>query len=170
VVPSRKVPGVGRFTTTDPLPGLPGAPTIANPYDYAENDPTNRTDPTGMRPTDEDFDTYRDHCTLGEGFAVLIDLCAEAPLPTLPGSLCDPPSTPGGHLIEVTPSGACAIQVPPSSSVDFAAPWEHLLPSGVCLGGFAALVVGASGSACFYWMSEGEFGIGFGKAGRPHAA
>ncbi len=50
-------PDTGQFTTPDPLPGVPGTPTAANPYHYTDNDPLNKTDPTGMRPRD---------CDLGE--------------------------------------------------------------------------------------------------------
>ena len=42
----------GRFTTTDPLDGVNGTTTIANPYHYTNNNPTNLTDPTGLRPGD----------------------------------------------------------------------------------------------------------------------
>ena len=40
-------PATGSFTTTDPQPGVTGTPTINNPYHYADNDPLNKTDPTG---------------------------------------------------------------------------------------------------------------------------
>jgi hypothetical protein len=42
--------------TRDPLPGVPGHTTEANPYAYGYNDPVNRVDPTGKRPQDTDFD------------------------------------------------------------------------------------------------------------------
>lgn len=48
-------PQTGRFTTPDPLPGLPGDVTAANPYPYANNDPLNQTDPLGLRPSDASF-------------------------------------------------------------------------------------------------------------------
>jgi len=38
-------PGLGRFMTEDPL-GLEAGP---NPYDYCNNDPTNETDPSGLK-------------------------------------------------------------------------------------------------------------------------
>src|SRR3546814_5745847 len=37
-------PSTGAFTTRDPLDGVNGTTTVANPYHYAENDPLNRTD------------------------------------------------------------------------------------------------------------------------------
>ena len=42
-------PRLARFTTTDPLDGINGTTTTANPYHYANNDPTNQTDPLGLR-------------------------------------------------------------------------------------------------------------------------
>ena len=42
----------GRFTTTDPLDGVNGTTTIANPYHYTDNNPINLTDPTGLRTGD----------------------------------------------------------------------------------------------------------------------
>lgn len=45
----------GAFTTPDPLDGVDGTPTVSNTYHYADNDPTNKTDPLGLRATDDDF-------------------------------------------------------------------------------------------------------------------
>ena len=45
-------PGTAQFTAPDPLDGIDGTPTAANPYHYTDNDPLNKTDPTGLRPTD----------------------------------------------------------------------------------------------------------------------
>ncbi len=45
-------PTTATFTTKDPLDGLNGTPTVANPYHYADNDPLNKVDPLGLRPTD----------------------------------------------------------------------------------------------------------------------
>ncbi len=50
-------PGFGAFLTPDPLDGVDGTPTVANPYHYADNDPLNKTDPTGLRPNDGDLGT-----------------------------------------------------------------------------------------------------------------
>lgn len=47
-------PNIGSFTTKDPLDGVPGTPTEANPYHYTDNDPINRIDPLGLRPCDAD--------------------------------------------------------------------------------------------------------------------
>jgi RHS repeat-associated protein len=44
----------GTFTTTDPLDGVPGAPMEANRYPYANNSPSNLTDPNGLRANDDD--------------------------------------------------------------------------------------------------------------------
>ena len=48
-------PDSGQFTTPDPLDGLNGTPTVANPYHYSDNDPLNRTDPMGLRSSDPEF-------------------------------------------------------------------------------------------------------------------
>lgn len=45
-------PTTGTFTTRDPLDGVDGTTTAANSYHYADNDPLNKQDPTGMRPLD----------------------------------------------------------------------------------------------------------------------
>ncbi len=47
-------PASGTFLQTDPLDGVDGTTTVANPYHYADNDPVNRADPTGMQPDDDD--------------------------------------------------------------------------------------------------------------------
>ncbi|HEX7133090.1 MAG TPA: RHS repeat-associated core domain-containing protein, partial [Iamia sp.] len=44
-----------QFTSPDPLDGVPGTPTVANPYHYGDNDPLNKVDPTGLRPSDEEL-------------------------------------------------------------------------------------------------------------------
>lgn len=49
--------GSGRaFTSRDPLDGVSGTTTVANPYHYTYNDPLNKVDPTGLRPSDDGFD------------------------------------------------------------------------------------------------------------------
>ena len=56
-------PATGRFTSKDPLEGVPGEVLAANPYPYAANDPLNMIDPLGERPfTDIDFRTPADSC------------------------------------------------------------------------------------------------------------
>jgi len=47
----------GTFTKRDPLDGIDGTATVSNAYHYTDNDPLNRSDPSGMRPgpsTDSD--------------------------------------------------------------------------------------------------------------------
>lgn len=41
-------PAVGRFASADPFPGIASAPATLHKYLYAENDPVDRTDPTGL--------------------------------------------------------------------------------------------------------------------------
>jgi len=48
---------VGVFTSRDPLGGVDGKTTVANPYHYTDNDPLNKTDPLGLRPCDAGFGT-----------------------------------------------------------------------------------------------------------------
>ena len=45
----------GTFTTADPLDGVDGTAVVANPYHYAGNDPSDRTDPRGLRSSDCDM-------------------------------------------------------------------------------------------------------------------
>lgn len=51
-------PRLGVFTTTDPLGGVAGTATIANPYHYADNNPLNTIDPLGLRPEDHGWDLF----------------------------------------------------------------------------------------------------------------
>ena len=46
------VPGLGRFLTSDPLPGMAGATIVVNGYAYAANDPIQFQDPFGLRAVD----------------------------------------------------------------------------------------------------------------------
>jgi RHS repeat-associated protein len=46
-------PNIGGFTTVDPLEGVPGSTTVANPYHYANNDPLNQVDPLELRPVND---------------------------------------------------------------------------------------------------------------------
>jgi len=48
-------PTTGTFLTRDPLDGVSGTTTVANPYHYTNNDPINLTDPTGKRSCDVGF-------------------------------------------------------------------------------------------------------------------
>lgn len=58
-------PTTRTFLSTDPLPPVPGTPTAANPYHYADNNPVDNTDPWGLRPlTDQDLAAQED----GGGF------------------------------------------------------------------------------------------------------
>ncbi|MFP4513019.1 MAG: RHS repeat-associated core domain-containing protein [Acidimicrobiales bacterium] len=45
-------PGLHTFTSPDPLHGVPGTPTVANRYHYANNGPHTQVDPLGLRPDD----------------------------------------------------------------------------------------------------------------------
>ncbi len=48
-------PSVGLFTTRDPLGGVLGTTTVTNAYHYADNDPINKVDPLGLRPSGSGF-------------------------------------------------------------------------------------------------------------------
>ncbi len=58
-------PTTGTFTSMDPLDGVDGTTTTANPYAYVYNDPLNQTDPTGMRAKDGE---------LAGGLAIALDI------------------------------------------------------------------------------------------------
>jgi RHS repeat-associated protein len=45
----------GRFDRVDPLPGSMAEVVETNEYHYANNDPTNQTDPSGLHPSDATF-------------------------------------------------------------------------------------------------------------------
>jgi len=57
-------PNTGTFTTRDPMGGVNGTPTVANPYHYTDNDPINKIDPEGLRARDWEF---RDPCWSSSG-------------------------------------------------------------------------------------------------------
>jgi len=84
VCPGRRVgdydPTTGTFLTRDPLDGVAGTPTVANPYHYADNDPLNKTDPTGMEPTDQN-PAFNGGESSGGGGTV-----PQAPLPAPPSA------------------------------------------------------------------------------------
>jgi RHS repeat-associated protein len=63
-------PTTGTFLSPDPVDGQPGTPDEANPYDYVDNDPLNKTDPLGLSPVDDDLnrDWGEDLLTLNAGF------------------------------------------------------------------------------------------------------
>jgi RHS repeat-associated protein len=44
-------PLTSRFTSRDPLDGIPGEPVATSPYHYAGNDPINAADPSGLDPS-----------------------------------------------------------------------------------------------------------------------
>jgi len=46
-------PAIGQFTAPDLLDGVDGTPVAPNPFHYADNDPLNKVDPRGLRPTDD---------------------------------------------------------------------------------------------------------------------
>lgn len=48
-------PTTAQFLTKDPLDGVPSTPTITNPYHHTDNNPITKTDPTGLRPGDDEF-------------------------------------------------------------------------------------------------------------------
>lgn len=59
-------PATRQFLSPDPLPGMLGTSVAANPYHYADNDPLNRCDPTGLngQPISiDDFERMKDDAT-----------------------------------------------------------------------------------------------------------
>ncbi|MDO5051724.1 MAG: DUF6531 domain-containing protein [Pseudoclavibacter sp.] len=58
--PRQYDPDTRAFTSTDPLPPVPGAVWAANPYAYAGNDPLHTSDPSGLRPiTDAELQAHQ---------------------------------------------------------------------------------------------------------------
>jgi RHS repeat-associated protein/uncharacterized delta-60 repeat protein len=51
-------PGLGQFTSRDPLPGVTGTTTLTNPYHYVDGRPLQASDPSGMQPEDELFESF----------------------------------------------------------------------------------------------------------------
>jgi len=68
-------PTLGRFTTNDPLSGVPGTTTVSNQYSYAGNDPVGAIDPFGLRPDDSGFTV--DGGPSGSGLAEILGAIAE---------------------------------------------------------------------------------------------
>lgn len=69
-------PATAAFLTTDPLDGVNATPVTNNPYHYANNNPTNSTDPSGLRPDDGDY-SFASGFFAFAGYAAL----ADGPLP-----------------------------------------------------------------------------------------
>jgi RHS repeat-associated protein len=56
-LPARSyAPAIGRLISRDPIEGTPGLPVSTNPYHYANNDPINQADPSGLNPGIKDED------------------------------------------------------------------------------------------------------------------
>jgi RHS repeat-associated protein len=106
-------PETSQFTSQDPLDGVNGTPGVANPYQYADNDPLNRVDPLGLRVSD-------DGITAGQAGAACSAVgghlaywgstgsrvCIEPPMTRAEGGSCFPLRSPGNHSI-VFHSGSC---------------------------------------------------------------
>ena len=72
----------------DPLPGVNGTTTVANPYHYTDNDPLNKTDPLGLRPDDL---VFNDPCFQGTGVPGLTqrgNTCGTLESPEAKGLFC----------------------------------------------------------------------------------
>jgi RHS repeat-associated protein len=89
-------PTHGRFTTTDPLEGIPGTTTLNTPYQYTNNNPLNLTDPTGLQPGDDSFSS-------SGGLTVVIN--SQSGPTTCSSSGCEGPSAPMGEAPIVVPPG-----------------------------------------------------------------
>ena len=65
----------GTCNTLDPLPGVPNTRPLTNPYHYTTNNPTNLSDPLGLRPNDDTYNTSTNVPTpWGHRFAGLVNL------------------------------------------------------------------------------------------------
>ncbi len=93
-------PATGTFLTPDPLDGVDGTPTVANGYHYADNDPVNKQDPLGLRPSDD---------------TTFVD---PPPAPPCPEGQ-QPWSTPGNPSIHVSANEVCSPPWETDRFVDF---------------------------------------------------
>ena len=105
-------PATGTFTTTDPLNGIPGTSTANNPYHYADNDPLNRSDPSGLQAGEGAFLPGKAGMAcdaVGGRLVVWGDTGSRVCLEngTSDGTSCWPPQSPGGLPI-VMHNGACS--------------------------------------------------------------
>jgi RHS repeat-associated protein len=148
-------PTIGRFTAVDPVLGQPGSPTIADPYHYSTNDPTNRFDPTGQFDQNVtngdrigDFKAYGVDGSRAYGFAG-----SPAPLP--PGH--QGPLLPGQDRqqgpVAPPPQPKCSGSLCSNSEAEL--PFETISENGYSTIA-QLLVVGSStvGSTNFYTKSE----------------
>jgi RHS repeat-associated protein len=107
-------PATGTFLTPDPLDGVDGRTTVANPYHYAGNDPLNKVDPLGLRPGDGSITDGQAGAACDSVGGRLVwwgDTGSKACLEPggADGTACWPPESPGGNPI-VMHQGACAVQ------------------------------------------------------------
>ncbi len=95
------------FTTRDPLDGVNGTTTVANPYHYTDNDPINKVDPTGMRPNEDEKrcaettadrsgSEHREECR--KAIAVLNRIYPSWRIYTFKLSMCPKPSETGSWI------------------------------------------------------------------------
>lgn len=109
-------PATGLFLSPDPLDGVDGTTTVANPYHYTDNDPINKTDPLGLRPSDGSINDGQIGAACDAAGGRIIGwgdggtrACLEPPISLKEGDSCWPPYTPGGNPI-VWHRGSCAIK------------------------------------------------------------
>jgi RHS repeat-associated protein len=70
-------PLTATFVAPDALDGVDGTATLSNPYHYAYNDPANREDPTGLRPTDGLFSAGAPALVQADGCTTVRQTCID---------------------------------------------------------------------------------------------
>ena len=110
-------PANPEFTSRDRITGQAGQPAIANPYQYALNDPVANTDPLGLFPSDRDLNETACGRAGGIQYNAHSHTCYLPPVGLSAGAPCRPPVTPDGKPVVWGPDGGCGVWVATNGGV-----------------------------------------------------